>query len=544
MTVTIAAAYARYSSDLQDASSIDDQLALAERWAERHGHLVPSEHRFTDYAKSGGSVHLRDGFKAMMDAAHRKEFSILIVENLSRLSRNFGDVARAIETFDFLGISVVEAATNTVLDQMSAAMKGIVAHFTRDQTAQMVRRGLDAVVRSGNSAGGRAYGYRSLPRTVHDPRGGVLEIIPAEAEIVREIFQRYAAGETPRSIATDLNSRAVKPPRGTRWAASCIHGEVARGSGILNNELYRGWRVWNKSQMVKNPATGKRVSRRNPVSEQVRIEVTALSIIPAALWDDVAAKKARKALEPPHRARAAKRVFSGLLRCGACGAGMSSKGKDTKTGRVRISCSRDKESGDCLDPRSYNIDEIEERVLELLRDELQEPDVIRDFLATYEAEMKRLRLNSSSRRSALERELVTVSGQATKMNDFLMQGLGDPARTNALLQPLLQRERDLKQQIAGVAAPSVVVLHPAARDRYLDAVGRLHETLGNDGESEAAKVIREVIENVVLHPVGTSRNRHTAPPKIEIVGRLEALIGQGLLLPVALGGMNGSGGGT
>lgn len=544
MTTKVAAAYARYSSDLQDPSSIDDQLALAERWADRHGHSVAGAHRFSDYAKSGGSVHLRDGFNAMMEAAHRKEFSILIVENLSRLSRNFGDIGRAIDTFEFLGISVVEAATGTVLDQMSAAMKGIVAHITRDQTAQMVRRGLDAVVRSGQSAGGRAYGYRSLPRTPQDRRGGALEIIPSEGQIVYEIFDRYAAGETPRAIAADLNRRGVKAPRGSRWGSSCIHGEVARGSGILNNELYRGWRVWNKSKMVKNPATGKRVSRRNPASEHVRIEAKALRIIPESLWDAVAVKKARIAAEPPQRARAAQRVFSGLLRCGACGAGMSSKGKDLKTGRVRISCTRGKESGDCPDARSYNVDEIEGRVLALLRDELQEPDVIRDFLATYEAEMKRLRLTSTSRRSAIEGELVKVSASATRMNDLLMQGLGDPARTDALLQPLLLRENELRQQLAAVATPSVVVLHPAARDRYLDAVARLHETLGDDGESEPAKVIREVIETVVLHPVGVSRNRHTAPPKIEIVGRLEALIGQRFLIPIAVGGIGGSGGGT
>ena len=47
-----------------------------------------------------------------------------------------------------------------------------------------------------------------------------------------------------------------------------------------------------------------------------------------------------------------------------------------------------------------------------------------------------------------------------------------------------------------------------------------------EGKSDAAKIIREIIETLVLHPAGVSRNRHTAPPKIEIVGRLEALIGR------------------
>lgn len=543
MMPAIGAIYARYSSDLQDDSSIDDQVALSERRAADNGHSIPESKRFYDYAKSGASVLLRDRYKAMMKAAYNGEFTVLYIENVSRLSRNNGDVQKAIEHLTFLGITVIESATNIVLDPMGAAVKGLVAHLTREQTAQMVRRGLDGIVRSGFTAGGRAYGYQSAPRHAHEKRrGGILLTVEHEALVIIEIFERYAAGETPRAIAAELNRRGVKPPRGSRWAASCIHGETARGSGILNNELYVGRIVWNKSRMVVNPNTGKRVSRRNDPAEWVRAEAEQLRIVSDDLWDAAAARKAKKQQEPPQRARAAKRVFSGLLRCGACGSGMSAKGAD-KTGRTRFQCSRHKESGDCPDPRSYYIDDIEERVLGLLRRELQEPDAIRDFLEAYEAEMKRLRTSSTTQRASLDAELAKASARATRLNDMLMDGFGDRARVNDELQVVLVRESDLKQRLAAMATPCVVVLHPGARERYLTAVGRLHETLGGDGETEAAKVVREVIETVVLHPAGASRNRHTPPPKIEITGRLEALIGQRFLMPPAVGGLNGSGGG-
>lgn len=61
---------------------------------------------------------------------------------------------------------------------------------------------------------------------------------------------------------------------------------------------------------------------------------------------------------------------------------------------------------------------------------------------------------------------------------------------------------------------------------YLAAVKRLHEVLGCDGSSDAATIIREVVETVVLHPIGDSKNRHTSPPKIEVVGRLALLLDQ------------------
>lgn len=544
MTPAIGAIYARYSSDLQDETSIDDQVALSERRADGNGHTIPESNCFPDYAKSGASVLLRDGYKAMMKAAYGGEFTVLYIENVSRLSRNNGDVQKAIEHLTFLGITVIESATNTVLDPMGAAVKGLVAHLTREQTAQMVRRGLDGIVRSGFTAGGRAYGYKSAPRHAHEKqRGGSLLIVESEARVIVEIFERYAAGETPRAIAADLNQRGVKPPRGSRWAASCIHGEVARGSGILNNELYVGRIVWNKNRMVVNPNTGKRVSRRNDPAEWVRVGADHLRIVPDDLWDAVTARKVKNKQEPTQRARAAKRVFSGLLRCGACGSGMSTKGVD-KTGRTRFQCSRHKESGDCPDPRSYYIDEIEERVLGLLRRELLEPEAIRDFLETYEAEMKRLRMSSTTQRASLETELAKASARAERLNNLLMDGLCDPVRTQPELQATLARENDLRRRLAAMAAPSVVVLHPGARERYLTAVAQLHATLGSNGETEAAKVVREVIETVVLHPGGASRNRHTPPPKIEIIGRLEALIGQRFLMPPAVGGMNGSEGGT
>ena len=58
-------------------------------------------------------------------------------------------------------------------------------------------------------------------------------------------------------------------PRSVRraWSPSTIHGNPKRGTGILNNELYVGRMVWNRHRFLKNPDTGKRVSRPNPESE-------------------------------------------------------------------------------------------------------------------------------------------------------------------------------------------------------------------------------------------------------------------------------------
>lgn len=65
-------------------------------------------------------------------------------------------------------------------------------------------------------------------------------------------------GRTPREIAHDLNREMVPPPRGRPWDASTIDGNLERGAGILQNELYVGRLVWNKVRMIKDPDSGKR----------------------------------------------------------------------------------------------------------------------------------------------------------------------------------------------------------------------------------------------------------------------------------------------
>src|SRR5690606_18327054 len=127
--------------------------------------------------------------------------------------------------------------------------------------------------RDGRHAGGRAYGYRPVPGVP-----GELEIVEDEAQTVRRSFADYVAGKSPRQIAGELNAERVPPPRGARWTASTINGNKARGHGILLNSLYAGEVVWNRVRMVKDPDTGKRISRVNPEKEWMRADAPHLVI--------------------------------------------------------------------------------------------------------------------------------------------------------------------------------------------------------------------------------------------------------------------------
>lgn len=60
---------------------------------------------------------------------------------------------------------------------------------------------------------------------------------------------------------------------------------MQRGTGIIQNELYAGRLVWNKVRMVKDPDTGKRLSRRNPKNNWQTVDVPDLRIISQELFD-------------------------------------------------------------------------------------------------------------------------------------------------------------------------------------------------------------------------------------------------------------------
>ena len=93
------------------------------------------------------------------------------------------------------------------------------------------------------------------------------------------------------ALAKRLNADHVPGPRGASWNPSTIHGNPARGTGVLNNELYVGRLVWNRLRYVKDPDSGKRVSRPNPPWQWVTTSVPDLRIVDDELWNEVKARQ-------------------------------------------------------------------------------------------------------------------------------------------------------------------------------------------------------------------------------------------------------------
>jgi len=281
-----AAIYARYSSDNHRDASIEDQVRICQHKIEQEQWQLTEI--YSDHAISGAST-LRSGYQKMLEDARAGRFDCLVAEALDRLSRDQADIAGLYKQLSFLGVRLITLSEGDITE-LHIGFKGTMnAVFLKD-LADKTRRGLRGRVEAGRSGGGNSYGYDVIPGS-EDNRGR-RRINQAEAEIVTRIFQEYASGKSPRKIAFSLNSDDIAGPAGKHWGPSTINGNITRGTGILNNELYIGRMIWNRLRYIKNPDTGKRVSRLNPKDDWIIKDVPEFRIVKPDLWKAVKARQA------------------------------------------------------------------------------------------------------------------------------------------------------------------------------------------------------------------------------------------------------------
>jgi site-specific DNA recombinase len=513
--MTRVALYARYSDDNQNAASIADQFRICREHAAQEQWQVVGV--YDDPAISGASMILRPGIQALVQDTQRGKFDVVIAEALDRMSRDQADIATLFKHLRFAGVRIVTLAEGEITE-LHVGLKGTMnALFLKDLAAK-THRGLRGRVEEGKSGGGLCYGYSVMKRidASGEPIRGERTINLAEAEIVRRVFREFAAGHSPRAIARRLNDERIAGPDGALWTDSTLRGHAARGTGLLNNELYTGKLVWNRLRYIKDPATGRRVSRLNPREKWITTEVPELRIVNDALWhaakarqgelttkyaNVIAATRAAQAnrLNGTHRPRS---LLSGLLVCGCCGGPYALRGQD------RYACSNHVMNGSCANGRTIARETLEARMLEGLRDHLMAPDIAAEAMRAYAEETNRLNHQRRASGEADRRELDKIARSIKEMLVLIEEGSGSRAMVTRMRE-LEAREDELKARL-DAAAMDLPDLHPNAAGIYRRKVERLAEALQKPQErDEAAQAIRALIERITLTP-GAKRGEMAA----------------------------------
>ncbi|ARS72850.1 recombinase family protein [Sinorhizobium meliloti] len=496
------ALYARYSSDNQRDASIEDQLRICRARAEREGWTIVDS--YTDRAISGASL-LRPGVQELIADGLKRRFDLILTESLDRLSRDQEDIAGFYKRMRFAGVSIVTLSEGEV-SELHIGLKGTMGALYLKDLADKTRRGLRGRVEDGKSGGGLCYGYdvaRQIDSSGEASRGE-RTINEAEANIVRRIFVDYLAGKSSRTIAMQLNSEGVPGPQGSEWGPSTIHGNPKRGTGILNNELYIGKLVWNRLRYLKDPDTGKRVSRLNPEKDWVVQDVPELRVIDQNLWDAVKARQAQLALEPGARPgdnmslndrRRPKHLFTGLVKCGCCGGGYSMISKDI------LGCTNSRTKGTCDNRLNIRRDTLEATVLNGLDKHLMEPDLFKEFCDEFTREVNKARMEARASLESAEVEIKRIDRELDTLLDLILKG-GAADRINDKMVGLEKRKRELSSMLETTEAPPPL-LHPNLAKYYHEEIAALHDQLGNEEtRGRAAQMLRTLVERIELVPSG------------------------------------------
>jgi site-specific DNA recombinase len=216
-----AAIYARYSTELQNEESINDQFRACERVA--LAHRLDTVARFSDPGVSGGTDE-RPGYQAMLAAVRRGGIDIIVAEDISRLWRNRSSYGRDSAELEDLGCHLLTCVGDDTRRDGYGLVLGIkhaIAEQYRREVSYRTRRGMEGLALAGKSTGGKCYGYGSS----------------AEAAVVVQIYRDFVSGRSAGQIAAHLNRSGTPGPRGPRWSYNAV-------KRVLANPRYAGQAIW------------------------------------------------------------------------------------------------------------------------------------------------------------------------------------------------------------------------------------------------------------------------------------------------------------
>lgn len=454
-------AYARYSSDNQRDASLDDQLRNCRNHCERQGWPMPTI--YTDAATSGARND-RPGYLKMMRELEPGD--VLLVDDLSRLSRDSITTAKAVRRITFAGVRLIGVSDGVDTARKShkadVGLRGLMSELYLDDLAEKTHRGLTGRALAGKSAGGLAYGYRVTST-------GERAIDDDQAAVVHRIYRDYLSGISPRRIAATLNQEGVPSARGSTWTVTAIYGDTKRGIGILANSLYIGRQIWNRSHWIKHPDTGRRIRRERPENEWVINHHPELAIIDQDTWDAVQDRMQRRSSAAAgagnrHQGRRPRHLLTGILRCATCGGPM------VIVNRYSYGCTRHKNRGDAACPSRLTVPRIavEQALLAGVRDDLMSEAAFGIYQSAVHAALAEATPDTSS----LERDLADANRERDNIVKALRAGIITPS-TKAELIAAEAAVSDAQDALQAARAAQPATMIPRLRDQWRRTVATL-----------------------------------------------------------------------
>ncbi|MFF1515253.1 recombinase family protein [Streptomyces sp. NPDC058305] len=236
-----AAVYCRISHvNDDDQTGVERQERICRELADRLGLVVTEDQVFVDNNRSAWQrKRKRPGWDALLSEAGAGRVRHVLTYHPDRLMRQPRDLEELLQIADDHDITLHGQANRRDLSDPDDRffLRIEVAHACRssDDTS---RRLIDALIDRAQDGkphtGRRRYGY--------DKTG--MEILPQEAEIVREIFTRYLDGVSPVQLAKELYARGEKTAQGHNWNPSRVR-DLLDNRHVTGIRVFRGEEIGN-----------------------------------------------------------------------------------------------------------------------------------------------------------------------------------------------------------------------------------------------------------------------------------------------------------
>lgn len=494
---TLAYSYVRFSTSQQAAgASLQRQTEKAEKYALEHGLTLDTEMDMTDFGVSAfrGKNARTGALRSFLDAVEKGYVapgSYLLIENMDRMSRD-GIIASQ-GLFSLLissGINIV-----TLTDQELYTMD----RFTREPeamyriTAELIRANRESARKSQLIGDAKArkkkrlieHGLEGKPYTRQTPAWiqwsestASYELIPERADIVREMFERMAAGDGLTRLARDLNERGVPTWTRSGRQRTADHWRTSYIRKVLTSTAPIG--TFTPHTTRHDEAT--RARRDEPMAP---VE----NLFPAAVDADTYWKVNRKLRTTAARGRNArqppKSIVSGIAFCATCGHAVT---RVAKGDYVYLVCSRaNMRAEGCGDYRAVRYDTVEEALRENARRLIKEAPRGQSTAAL------------EKKIDALQNNADGAEGQMADLAELIAAERGSPEATAARkrLREIEQYLKETQKQLRDLRAQRDTLTTASVKDR-LKAVERA--LTGNTDVEQTNKVLRDAIRRIVLDP--------------------------------------------
>lgn len=312
-------------SRAEEHMSLEDTLrrhkAALMAYAERYGYQVDPDDIYEEVV-SGESLFARPQMLRLMEAVSAGKYEAVLCMDMQRLGRGgMYDQGFILDTFKATETLIVTPDRlydlTKEMDEEAAEMQTFLSRSEYRMITKRLHRGTMQSVQNGAYMANAPFGYRKI-RINKLPS---LEIVPEEAECVRQIFELYASGNGCTRIEQTINAMGYHGRRGSRFNRNTIRL-------ILDNPVYIGKIRWEKTSTVK---TGIGADRRKKVvyntpDQWKIIDGHHPAIISQELWDAVQARRKSRYFYVDNKHVAS--PLAGLVHCSKCGRLMNMQGKN------------------------------------------------------------------------------------------------------------------------------------------------------------------------------------------------------------------------